>query len=191
LRKRARNRSEAAIIEVKTKYTKEAYKKFQWFYFFKAGLTGVIFKDLLVFLFLGGAFLLSIYFIFADSLSVSSLVTGIVCIWLVITFLLFPKISANSAYKKSPSLFETGIMFSFSDEFFSVTTTGNEISGTNDIKYTAMFKAVELRDLFYLFLQPSQAYLLDKKDFTRGTPEELSALLAKVLPEKKFKKHVR
>lgn len=51
-------------------------------------------------------------------------------------------------------------------------------------QYDILVKAVETKQDFYLFTSQTQAYLVDKEYFTKGTPEELRATLQKKLGAK-------
>lgn len=55
-------------------------------------------------------------------------------------------------------------------------------------RYDGLLRAVETKQDFYLFTGPSQAYLVDKAYFTKGTPEELSEALQRMLGQKYKKK---
>jgi hypothetical protein len=48
----------------------------------------------------------------------------------------------------------------------------------------------EVKDCFYLHVKPNVFFIIDKRDFTQGTQREFNALLGKVLPGKKFKRHM-
>ena len=174
------------MIEAKTKYTKEALRKFQWFHLAQAGVSGKVFVISVIVMFFAG-----VLTILASFLAGSPSFWGLIFICLAAFFLLIPRINTCYACKKSPALFDTSIGYAFSEEHFTVTNTGSVINGVSEIKYEALFRACEARDFFYLYIQPSQAYIVDKKDFTGGTSEELSLLLAKALPAKKFRRYLK
>ncbi len=48
---------------------------------------------------------------------------------------------------------------------------------TASVQYSALHHAVETGKDFYLFTSPAQAYMLDKEYFTKGSPEDLRAVL--------------
>ena len=177
------------VIEAKTKYTKRSFRKFQWFHYTKGGMRKVVFVSTLVLMFIVGVTSL-IYLFTGDGISAGTIYLPVLILFLSVFFIIIPWISANSAYKKSPALFDVGIGFSFCEDYFSVLTTGM-MSGTTDIQYGALYRVYQTKDYFYLYLQQNQSYLLDKSSFTSGCPEDLAVLLKKVLPRKKYRSYVR
>ncbi|MCL1819207.1 MAG: YcxB family protein [Oscillospiraceae bacterium] len=107
---------------------------------------------------------------------------------MTIFFIIMPRISTRSALKNSPALFDTGLAFTFHEDYFTVLTTGM-MSGTTDIRYEALYFAYQTKDSFYLYLQQKQSYLINKADFTAGTPEDFAELLKKVMPAKKYRSY--
>ena len=168
------------MIEVITKYTKESVKKYYRFHMLKKR---VVSKICLAILIICGFFLLFLSLFTDDS---SPVIIGIASIILAASPFYFPAINTNILYKKSPAVFDTGSTIHFLEDHFSITMAGEYQSGTNDIKYEALVNVYEIRDFFYLYIQPNMAYIVDKSDFTQGSPEELSQLFAQVLPGKKF-----
>ena len=51
----------------------------------------------------------------------------------------------------------------------------------------SIYKVYESRYCFYIYISKFQAYILDKDDFTEGTPEDLRELLRDTTDEKKLK----
>jgi len=176
------------IFEVKTKYTKESYRKFQWFHLARGGARKVVFIVSLAVMFLAGALLLLTSIFFEADLSVTVFL-ALFFFLLPIFYILVPRINANSVYKKSPALFDTGLSFTFQEDYFTVLTTGM-ISGNSDIRYEALFRAYQTKDSFYLYLQQQQSYIIDKASFTAGTPEDFAVFLAKVMPAKKYRSYI-
>jgi len=173
------------LIEARTKYTKESFREFQRFNLF-TGARGAIMIVCLIIIF--GAGLISMAPSFASGDPTGSF-PAIIFITLGILYLLRPRIAARSAFKRSPALFESGVAYSFSGEFFTETVSGASVSGVSNIKYAALYKAFETKKYFYLYLQPNSAFIIDKTGFTQGTPEELAAILGRAMPGKKFRKY--
>ena len=177
------------MIEVTTKYTKESYRKFHWFHMARRGVRGVVFIAMLSFMLCVGAALL-IYMLIADVddwafiffLSFFSLFTSLYCI-------LSPYINASSAFRKSPVLFDIGLTFTFHEDYFTAQTAGM-VSSTSNIRYEALYCVYQTRDRFYLYMQQRQSYIIDKTHFTVGKPEDLAALLEKVMPAKKYRSYI-
>ncbi len=66
----------------------------------------------------------------------------------------------------------------------SVTSEEGGQPETASMQYNALYMAVETRQDFYLYTGPSQAYLIDKEYFTKGSPEELRETLKTALGDK-------
>jgi len=174
------------MIEVATKYTKDSLKKYQRFNMAKPGLQRIFAVILRIVLLVVGVFLVYAYLVTGD---LSFLGVGLTSIVLTSAPLWMPAVTANALFKNSPALFNTGITVRFFEEHFSVVTTGEYEKGASEIKYAALFKVYELKAFFYLYTLPKQAFIIDKRDFTQGSAEELSKLFANVLPEKKFRRY--
>jgi len=52
-------------------------------------------------------------------------------------YVLLPRISTSSAFKKSPAFFDAGLTFTFHEDYFNVLATGM-VSGTFDIRYEVL-----------------------------------------------------
>ena len=173
------------MIEVRTKYTKKAIRKYHWFHSYKKmpqKIMTIVFS--IAYLFMLYSVILS-FFTTGDLSGVFS--KAVFIIGMPALFLVAPIISTNNMLKKSSAYFGSGSTFTFYEDHFTGITVGGAINSTSEINYAALVKAYETKAYFYLYLQPSQAYVIDKQAFTQGTPGELSALLRKALPEKKFK----
>lgn len=66
----------------------------------------------------------------------------------------------------------------------SVRSEESGMQDTSSGQYNLFISAVETKEDFYLFTSPSQAYLLDKEYFTKGSPEEMRATLRAKLGDK-------
>jgi hypothetical protein len=100
-----------------------------------------------------------------------------------------PKMNTKAALKSNPQLLETEIGLTFCEDHFVSVSTGGLISGTTEAKYEAVLVVCEVKDYFYLHVKPNVFFIIDKRDFTQGTPEEFTALLGKVLPGKKVRRY--
>jgi hypothetical protein len=101
-------------------------------------------------------------------------------------FKLKPKMNTKAALKSNPQLLESEFSLSFYEDYFLTIYTSGLISGTSETKYEAVLIAYEVKDYFYLDIKQSNLLIIDKRDFTQGTPEEFTALLKKVMLDKKF-----
>jgi len=174
------------MIEVVTKYTKESLKKYQRFNMVKPGWQRVISIILRIALLIFGIFLVYAYLVTAD---LTFLIVGLTSIVIAVAPLWMPAMTANAVFKASPALFNKGITVCFWEEHFSVAAMDKPEKAASEIKYAALYKVYELNDFFYLYYQASQAFIIDKRDFTQGSAEELAGLFAQVLPEKKIRRY--
>ena len=181
-------RSGFIMIEVTTKYTKEAYRKYQWFHMARGGARKVVFIILLAITFCAGVALMYTSNI-ADKEQIARFCLSLFAISLPLYYIFRPRNSANSVFKKSPALFEAGLTFTFHEDYFTVQSNGM-VSGTSDIRYEALYCVYQTKDSFYLYLQQRQSYLIDKKHFTIGKPEDLAILMKKVMPAKKYRSYL-
>ena len=178
------------MLEVKTKYTKESLIKFHRFHLYGRGARGVFFISFLILISTGA--LSHIYWAFSTGeVEPQFLFNACFAVALVCVFALIPRFLAKSAMKKDQALNITGYDYVMHDDCFTITTNGEMISGASEIKYTALSKVYEKRNYFYLYFQQNRVFIIEKKHFTQGTPEEFALILDKALPEKKFKKKKR
>jgi hypothetical protein len=202
------------MIEIKTKYTKESLENYYRFIGTRNTVRFVILFISLVAMLLG----VSIGIGMADKtddmnvpLEAVLFVFGLAIIIIfmfnyVWDYRLKPKMKTKAALKSNPQLLETEINLTFYEDHFLSVSSGGLISGTTETKYRAVLVVYEVKDFFYLhvkqnvptellfrdLLEPTRGegipLVMDKKEFTQGTPEEFTALMEKVLPNKKFKK---
>ena len=176
------------IIEVKTKYTKESFRKLQWFHLTRGGVRKVVILISLAGMFCVGVVLLSLLILDGWDLTPKYFLSLFFLI-LPVFYVIMPRLNASSAYKKSPALFDAGLTFTFHEDYFTVLTTGM-VSGASDIRYEALYSAYQTKDSFYLYIQQQQSYIIVKTDFTAGTPEDFALFLEKVMPAKKYRSYV-
>lgn len=92
-------------------------------------------------------------------------------------------IRPGTLFRKTPGLALQTEVTIFTETGFSRSVTSEE-GGPPDTasgQYDSFVKAVETRRDFYLFTAPGHAYLIDKDFFTKGSPEELRAILQKAM----------
>jgi len=177
-----------ALFEANTKYAKEPFIKFQRFAMFRRGASGKIMIIVLVFLYIVGIAAFVIAYLKNDY---SGIPYGIMCLFLAVFYTFLPQINFYLIFKKSRALFDTGVFFSFFENHFITVTENDVLKSTSDVKYEGLFKICETKSSYYLYLSRAQSFMLDKDSFTLGTPEGLTAMLEKNLPEKKFVRYTK
>ena len=175
-------------IECKTKFTKESFRDMQYYALFKDGTRGKVMMACLIILLIIAIFMIGLSVAYGY---LSGVPYAVVFLLLNLFYLMIPRILANSAFKKTPAYFDVGITYSFFDDHFTMVTTSDLINSTDEMKYRILFKVAETKDYFFLWVLQTPSLIINKNGFTSGTPEELSALFAKVLPPKKFVKKVK
>lgn len=93
---------------------------------------------------------------------------------------IIPRIS----YKGSKEIYSYDNYFFWHDDYFTVKINSNEITSTSDYKYTSLIKVCDVNDYLYLYISKSQAHLIPKNSFTKGSWVELSDILKNNLGNK-------
>jgi hypothetical protein len=87
-------------------------------------------------------------------------------------------------YKKS-RIYETSVeKFTFSQDGMQVETVGEGMTGNVEFKYNALYRICEVKDTFYIYVGPSMAYLVQKRDMDGKTSGALATLLKMKLGNK-------
>ena len=76
--------------------------------------------------------------------------------------------------------------FEFDESGITVHSSNPNTDGTSTFNYDVLHKIYETKDSFYLYVNRSQAFLISKDGFTEGNATELSVLLSRKLPPKKY-----
>jgi len=174
-----------ALIECRTKFTKDTFRKIQYFYLLRGDAVRKILTGFMIICFVIGPIMM------IAAMDAMGILLGAALVSLALFYLLFPVILTNSMAKSSPAMFDYGIVYSFFEDHFVMTTTSDLFSSVDTFRYEALFKVTEAKDCFYLYLFKMPSLIVSKDGFTTGTPEELVALLTGVLPPKKFLKYMK
>jgi hypothetical protein len=205
------------MIELKTKYTEESLENYYRF----IGTRNTVRNAIIYLLLVASVLAVSIGIAMADEtgemnvpLEALLFVFGIT---IIIVFVFYyvgdyrikPKTKTKAALKSNPHLLETEISLTFYEDHFLSVSTGGLISGTTETKYEAVLVVYEVKDFFYLHVrqnmptellvrdlfEPTRGegipLIIDKMEFSQSTQEEFTELLKKVIPEKKFRKHIK
>lgn len=171
------------MIEIETQYSLETYTKYFWFAQFKGKYYRFV-KATFHFVSALMIFLLFQSFFWRHSSSAITVfaVGSAICVLIYVMSYIRPK----QYVKKCPLLFQTKNIFVFNDDAILLSQEGNIACGTGTVKYEALYKAYETNHAIYLYISPVQAYLLSKKDFVKGTPDQLRILLQTKLSPKNY-----
>lgn len=80
-------------------------------------------------------------------------------------------------YKLSAKLYSIDNYFTWYKDHFTVKVDSEELSSVSNYTYEALLKVWEYNDFLYLYITNNQAHLVPKDSFTKGTWNELKAVL--------------
>ena len=127
--------------------------------------------------------------LYQDSYPLSiGLVLGIFVITLTLFLASNGIFYTKKAYAKANKFLTDGQTFSFMETEFIASNNQQGFDGTSRIAYARIDRVVETVDMFYIFLDKRQAYLVSKDGFQNGTSEELRNILLKNLSHNKYKR---
>ena len=153
-----------------TRYTKAVYDKFLVFHRKKYHFTYTAYTAIVVAFILFGLILQVKYHNF-------SIAIALCC---VLTFFLLwrffrPISEVSKEYKSDKIQKEKEFTFKFYEKFFTVEDK-KEIS---KIKYYKLYKVFETSDFFYLYIDKTHSFLIDKSKFKKNNPFEFSSFIKK------------
>lgn len=158
------------LFKNKTKYTKEIYKNFVEFHSSKYNTKYNLFTTTIIFLILFCIILQISYKYYLIAFLTCIIFT---CFCLYRFF--YPISVVKKELKGETIKEEKSFTFKFYDKYFTVSNRNN----LNIVKYYKLRKAFETKEFFYLYLDKSHAFLLNKKNFLIGNPEDFSKFLKK------------
>lgn len=89
------------------------------------------------------------------------------------------ELSTNALYKTAYNQEEPAyINYLFNQNNFELKNNFGGLVTTNVLNYDRIILCVELKNFFYLYLNKSYAYIVDKTNFKQGTVNELAELLS-------------
>ena len=108
-------------------------------------------------------------------------------LYLTIFFLRFFS-APKKAFEMNRKRFAAMKQVVFDDVGVAIHAHSDEFHEDSAEKYSAFYKAIETNEYFFLFINKQQAYIIPKRGFTQGTPQELSMLLENKMYGKFFRK---
>ena len=169
------------LFKNKTTYSKEAYDDFLFFHRKKFGNKYKIYNIFVIALILFCIVYLVGYRHYNSAI--------IFCLFLVgfIYWRFFkPIIDVSKEYKSDKICKSASFIFSFYEKFFTV-ESNNHIS---KIKYHNLYKIFETDSFFYLYVDKTHSFLLNKSTFTKGNCENFRIFISKVAKLKNCKSHI-
>lgn len=176
---------DANPVQVYTRYSYEELKRYQKTFARKSNR--LLLPVLIVFglLVLG---LLIFMFVFPDSLY--DMLPGLVLIAIAVLLelaILNSWFFTKKAYANATRLFQNGSYFSFCNNDVVISTEQQDHVGQSRVAYNIIYQVWETRTMFYIYISKRQAYLISKQGFQTGSPDELRALLQRLVPPAQYK----
>lgn len=151
------------LYKNKTKYTKETYSKYLQFHQNKFG-NQYTFTTIITILFI--CFCIIVNFQYKNKL------TGLILLVALFIFCFYrffhPITLIKKELKTEKFEKEKEFTFKFYEKYFTISDTKN----LEKVKYWQLYKIYETKDFFYLYIDKSHAFLLDKTTFTKGDLSE-------------------
>ena len=178
-------------MKATTIYDYKTYKKWMNFHM-KRGrfpkLKGRLILGIVLFLFL--MILLPTCFAAFESGIQSVSRAFIPLLWFILLlslWFLYPRINFQLV---GPNLCNSSDAYTFRADEFYVSSNSPKISSNSQTKYDALYKVYETDTSFYLYINLSMAYIVEKDKIENGTPMDLRNLIKPHLPPKKYRFYV-
>jgi len=165
---------EVKMIEVKTKYTLEMHREFLRFLFFRGENYRYKRQSFSVL----GILLFALWFVLYMTTPFSYIpaVLLAVGVFVLLWAHLIPAMLTKQNTKEASCLMQSGLDIVFDENDISISSEADSISGTSKLRYKALFKVYETKKDFYIFLTPVHVFLVSKRDFVTGAPDDLRTL---------------
>ena len=158
------------LFKNKTKYSKEIYKEFLEFhnkkYHFQATLFNVIIIALILFL-----IVLQVAYKYYSIAILSAIIFTGFCLYRYF----HPIFVVTKELKGETITQEKSFTFKFYEKYFKV----SDKLVVNTVKYYNLRRAFETKDFFYLYLDKSHAFIINKKNFSIGKSTDFSNFIKK------------
>ncbi len=159
------------MIEIKTKLTKEVYFTFNKFHFFNMNKISRIIINIVA------VFLIIYSLLNVNNFTDKHLFCLIVAVIAIIEFdtPILPWIFVNRLLKTDKRLLNTTCTYIFHNDYFEIKTS----SGYNKTNYKDLYKWVETKNFYYLYINNRQAHIICKSDIKKEDQKKLSELITK------------
>lgn len=153
-----------------TKYTKSLYDRFLAFHSEKYRFTYMAYTAIIIAFILFGLILQVKYHNYTIAILLCCGLTAFI-FWRFFR----PISEVSKEYKSDKIQKEQEFTFKFYPNFFIV----QDDKEFSEIKYYELYRAFETEDYFYLYIDKTHAFLLDKTTFKKDNPSEFSAFIKK------------
>ena len=164
-------------IKNETIYTSDNVKKFlEVYYFEKVKVLRISINILIV--------AVIIYFFTKNNRELLDYTTFIFCLFGIIELntTMLPKLNYYKLKKAKDNVLNTKIEYLFKKNNFKLSTNKDEY-----IDYTSLYKVLETKDFYYLYINSSRAFIVDKKDMSDKDISTLTNIFKEKVPRYKEK----
>lgn len=153
-----------------TKYTKETYKQFVEFHSKKYNFQYTLFNVIIIALILF-CIVLQVSYKYYEIAILTCIVFTCFCLYRY-----FHPISVVSKELKGKTIAEEkSFTFKFYEKYFKVF----DKLDSNTVKYYKLRRAFETKDFFYLYIDKTHAFIINKENFSIGKPTDFSEFIKK------------
>lgn len=164
-------------IKNKTTYTEDNVKSFLEVYFFeKVKIPRIIINILII--------LVIIYFLTKENREVLDYITFIFCLFgvLELNTTMLPRFNLFKLKKQKDNVLNTKIEYLFKKNNFKLSTNKDEY-----IDYSSLYKVLETKEYYYLYINKSRALIVDKKNMSTSDIENLTNIFKEKVSKYKEK----
>lgn len=148
-----------ALFKNKTAYSKEIYDRFLEFHRNKFGFKYKLYNIIVI-----GIILACIVYSVGYKAYTTSVVFCIILVIFIIWRFLKPVAEVAKDYNSDKVKKSTIYTFNFYDKYFTV----QDKKTVSKIKYYKLYRLFQTKDFFYLYIDKSHAFLIDKSGFFKG-----------------------
>ncbi len=168
---------EAMEIQAKATYDKATLRKFAFADLKKMKAANLI---LIIIVSLGLLFSLLDMLLLDGSPIMFFVLLAVTGSYFIYLYLLIPYLATRQLKTASPVKNE----YVFTETKFTAASSSAGFSGTSEIEYSMLFKTVESKEFFYLYVSKNQAMIVDKGTVTESEAETIRQTIMFVLGKK-------
>lgn len=159
-----------ALFKNKTSYSKDVYDNFLEFHGKKFGFRFKLYNILII------AIILScIVYLVAYNIYSSAIVFCLILVIFIVWRFLKPISLVNKEYCSDKIRNSTTYIFNFYEKYFTVQDKKN----ISKVKYHKLHKIFDAQNFFYLYVDNTYAFLIDKSGFVKGDPNNFYVFIKK------------
>lgn len=151
------------LFKNKTSYSKEVYDKFLEFHRNKYGFRYRLYNIIII-----GIILACIVYLVSYKLYSTAIVFCIIFVIFITCRFLKPLSDVDKEYKSDKIRNSTTYTFTFYDKYFTI----KDGKAYSKVKYYKLYRIFNTEKYYYLYIDKTHAFLIDKSGFINGNPNE-------------------